>query len=313
MPALMRVGLLHSVSDLGCLLREARASGRFAALPPLCLLPRYNFGIDREWRWETYFDFERSVLADAQGEHPLPLADQEPGADLTTLVLDPGSPLPQDAADPPRIVRRFGLSTPFRRQVPPEGLSRAQLRLAPSANVAALAASVVNRLAALDEGGFVAVHARRGDRVDRVGNREAGTYPSSMTEPDSVGAYLRACGVGDGSTLFLASDEGRADFWKPLEERYRLVRYVDLPEMAGLASRRNGSVPDNYLLYQVEREVMKAARMWIETLPFSEPLAHGSLVSEEFWQKTSRRRLRRARVQHWKNRLRQFAGGARPR
>lgn len=303
-----RSGLLHVVSDLRCLLTEARSAGRLAILPQLLLRPRHNFGIDREWRWDAYFDFGRSVLADSAGEHPLPLANHEPAAELTTLVLDPGEPLPPDAADYPRIVRRFSNSSvPFRKQVPLPALARTQLRLAPSAEVTALAAPVLNRLAALSKGGFVAVHARRGDRV------AYGEVPSRLTEPAGIRRHLRACEVADGSAIFLASDERRADFWKPLEEHYRLVRYVDFPKLAALVSPRDGLLPDNYLLYQVEREVMKAARLWIETLPFVEPCAHSWLVSERFWTKTARRRARRDRWRLWKNRVRRIAGALAPR
>ena len=291
-------GLKHALGNLICLLREARASGRLAVLPRLRLHPYHNFGVDREWRWDTYFDFERSVLADAQGEYPLPLADRDPGADVTSLVLDPGDPLPlQDATNPPRIIRRFSESDtamPFHRQVPPEGLSGARPRFASSANVVALAAPVVKHLAALDEGGFVAVHVRRRDRIQKwLPEGGAGTYPSWMTEPESIRDHLHACGYGDGSTLFLSSDEPRADFWDPLAKHYRLVRYVDFPELARLVSRRDGSLPDNYLLFQVEQEVMKSARLWIETRPVGNRLVHGTLISEDIWRKINNSRRRR--------------------
>ena len=290
-----RRGLLHATSNLICLLREARASGRLAVLPRLRLDPYHNFGVDREWRWDTYFDFERSVMADAQGEYPLPLADQDPGADVTSLVLDPGDPLPlAGRGQPPRIIRRFSdTGTPFRRQVPPEGLSDAIPHFASSAKVVALAAPVVKHLAALDEGGFVAVHVRRRDRIQKWPWGGKGKYPSWMTEPESVRDHLHACGYGDGSALFLASDEPRANFWDPLAKHYRLVRYVDFPELARLVSRRDGSLPDNHLLFQVEREVMKSARLWIDTLPVRNPFAHGTLISEEIWRKINNGRRRR--------------------
>lgn len=299
----VRTGLLHCVSDLRCLLSEAEETGRLALLPPLRLHPRHNFGIDREWRWDKYFDFGRSALAGPQGERPLPLANHEPDAGLTTLVLDPGDPLPRDASGYPWIVRRFrDLSTPFRRQVPLSAPNQARLRLAPSAKVAALASPVLRCLEELDDGGFVAVHARRGDRV------AYGEVPSRLTGPAGVRDHLRACEVADGSAVFLASDECRPHFWEPLGEHYRVVRHAGFPELAALVSPGGGLLPDNYLLYQVEREVMKAARLWIETLPFAEPSAHSSLVSERFWNETAGRRARRDRRRLWKNRVRRIAG-----
>ena len=289
-------GLEHATSNLICLLREARASGRLAVLPRLRLDPYHNFGVDRGWRWDTYFDFERSVMADAQGEYPLPLADRDPGAELTSLVLDPGDPMPlagRGHSSPPRVIRRFSnLAVPFISQVPPEGLSGAMPHFASSAKVVALAAPVVKHLAALDEGGFVAVHVRRRDRTRKWPWGRRWTYPQWMTEPENVRARLRACGCGDGSTLYLASDEPRANFWDPLAKHYRLVRYVDFPELARLVSRRDVTLPDNYLLYKVEREVMKSARLRIDTVPTNR-FAHGTLISEEIWRKMNDgRRLR---------------------
>ena len=59
------------LSNLECLLREAHASGRLALLPALNLAPHHNFGIDRDWRWDAYVDFEASRLLDSAGEeHP---------------------------------------------------------------------------------------------------------------------------------------------------------------------------------------------------------------------------------------------------
>ncbi len=281
-----RAGLGHLLSNLRCLLTEAHLTGRRAVLPKLRLDPRHNFGIDRDWRWETYFDFGSSTLADADGcEHPLPLAHPAPASLPPPSALAQGDPWPAVGRDCARVVRRFSSgSAPFRVQLPGASPSLADLRLRSSVRVVALAAEVAKRLSERGYGRFAAVHVRRGDRL---AERQ---YPSRSTGPAAVARNLRREGVVGGSVVFLASDERRAGFWTPLAERFQLVRYADFPSLAELVSPADGGLPDNYLLYQVEREVMKAAAVWIETLPGFEPGATGSLISEEFWTATAERR-----------------------
>ena len=107
-------GLNHERRNLECLLAEAHALGRLAILPPLRLAPRHNFGAPREWRWETYFDLDRSVLVDAAGRTgPLPLAGGR--IDAGSLVhVGAGEPVPASAR---YAVRRVS-SPVWRREVP---------------------------------------------------------------------------------------------------------------------------------------------------------------------------------------------------
>lgn len=288
-----RAGLGHLLSNLRCLLTEAHLAGRRAVLPKLRLDPLHNFGVARDWKWETYFDLDRSALVDAGGrERPLPLAASSPAAAPPPLALTQADPWPAAAPGHVRVVRRFASGrAPFRVQLPSSRPPLCELRLRPSSRVGALAAEVIERAAALDGGRFAAVHVRRGDRL------AARQYPSRMTGPAAVARCLRDRGVADGSVVFLASDDRRAGFWAPLAARYRLLRYADFPSLAELVSPSgNGGLPDNYLLYQAEREVMKASALWIETLPGLEPRAAGSLISEEFWAATAARRRRRDRT-----------------
>lgn len=294
----VRAGLGHFVSNLRCLVGEAHATGRLAVLPPLTLAPRHNFGVDREWAWQSYFDLEQSSFVAAGRERPLPLAPPGVlGASAPALTLDARAPIPPGVRQSARVVRRFPRSDlAFNAQVAPRAWPTVELRLRPSSRVKRLAGQVVERIVALD-GAFVAVHVRRGDRLTLP------QYPSRMTEPAAIHQYLRERGVPGGAVLFVASDERRPGFWAALEARYRLVRYVDFPDLAALVSRRAGALPDNYLLYSVEREVMKQAGMWIETLPGFEPAAAGSLVSEEAWEALAWRRRCFTRFWRWRARV----------
>ncbi len=268
-------GLNHQVSNLRCLLIEAHATGRLALLPSLHLDPKHNFGVRRDWKWESYFDMSKSRLVDAATgrEHPLPIAEHLPEAGIRTLVLSPGERVPELARDYPLLVRRIELQV-FRREVPVDWPAT-KLRLCPSPLVLDLARSVVQHIGLLDHGRFVAVHVRRGDRLKE--------YPGWLTEPAYIRKYLMERRIADGSVVFIASDEHDPNFWKPLQAHYRLIRFVDFSRLKALVSA-DGSYPpppDNYLLYQVEQEVMRSAWRRIETLPIV--FAHGYLVREEDW------------------------------
>ena len=274
-------GLDHQVANLRCLLGEAYVTGRLAVLPPLHLFPKYNFGVRRDWKWETYFDFGESRLVDATGqEHPLPIADGRPDADARTLRLRPGERMPSGARHYGLVVRHVELTT-FKREIPADDWPAITITLRASASVIELARHVVQHIALLDGGRFSAVHVRRGDRLKL--HRQ---YPGWLTEPAHVRKYLTALGVAEGSVLFIASDERDPNFWRPLAEHYRLIRYVDFPRLEALVAK-GATLPDNYLLYQVEREVMRSAWLRVDTLPKHDELyTHGSLVSEENWSRS---------------------------
>lgn len=278
-PTPVVAGLEHQTSNLRCLLREAHATGRLAVLPELHLSPMHNFGVRREWKWETYFDLGGSKLIDAAGqEHPLPIADDSPIAGVRTLVLRSGEHMSARAWDYPLVVRRLSLGT-FRQEVPAEEWPAATIRLRASASALQLARHVIRHLASLDGDRFAAVHVRRGDKV-----KLDKQYPEWLTEPAHIRKCLKDRGVVDGSVLFIASDEQNPNFWQPLAAHYRLVRYVDFLRLASLVSGHGGILPDNYLLYQVEREIIRAARIRIGTSPRPNDLEmHGSLVREEEW------------------------------
>ena len=252
-------GLLHQASNLRCLLHEAHIRARLAILPPLRLEPKHNFGVRREWRWEHYFDLPASSLTDGDGRrHPLPIAERPPHG-APALRLRGAERFPERARDCPLVVRR--ISHPlFRKELPMDEWPAARVELCASERAVALARPVARHLQSLGDGGFVAVHVRRGDRI------AAGEYPGQMTAPPYIAQRLRDRGVAEGAVLYIASDEQDPDFWQPLRKTFRLFRYADFPPLARLVSQV-GEAPDNYLLYQVEREVLRQGSIRMGTLP----------------------------------------------
>lgn len=254
------VGLLHHTRNIRYLIHEAHVTGRSAILPPLALAPRHNFGIRREWRWEHYYDFSASSLTDAAGrQHPLPIADHPPGEGVRTWTLPGGTPMPDCARHYPLVVRRIADSF-FKRELPVDTWPAVTVDLRCPERITTLARSVVRRLRALGGGHFVAVHVRRGDRIATK------SVPDWPTRPPHVGRFLRDRGVADGTVVYIASNEREPDFWRPLEETWRVFRYVDFPVLEALVSGAD-EAPDNYLLYQVELQVLREGSLRIGTMP----------------------------------------------
>ena len=249
------VGMNHWLTNLECLMREAYATSRLAVLPALDLSPRHNFGVDREWRWESYVDLGESRLVDADGrEHPLPLASRPPDVALPALTLNPGERMPPGAQVRRLVVRRIEHSL-YRADVPEADRPPVDVRFRPAPRVRELARPMIEALTARGEGRFTAVHVRRGDRGWK-----------RFTVPACIQAHLKGRGVADRSVVFILSDERAPGFWEPLKEHYDLVRYTDCPRLAGLVSGADGRRPDNYLLYEVEKEIMRSAALRIESL-----------------------------------------------
>ena len=270
------IGFDHRLSDLECILREAHASGRQALLPSLNLTAFYNFGIERDWRWDAYVDLEASRLLDSAGEeHPLPLVYSLPKTELPTLTLEPGEGMPERAADFPLVVRRirsnlFGKDVPF--ADPAVGFA-----IQPSRRVVDLAASVMADLLSRGSGRFVAIHIRRGNRLGVH-------YPPRLTAPDGVARHLREQGIAEGAVVYALSDEQDADYWRRMARLpWQVVRHADYPALSDLLRQDDGRVPDNYLLYAVEKRIMAAAAVRIETLARGSADADSALVPETIW------------------------------
>ena len=258
-------GMNHQIANLACLLREADALGRLAVLPPLRLSADHNLGVARAWRWETYFDLAASALVAADGaERALPLACHPPPASAAPFVLGPGERLPAEAGHRTVVERRVYADV-HARDVPrtggpPTGARAPELRLVPSARVCALAGPVVAALGG--EGCFAAVHVRRRDR--RYG------LLRWCTRPARIARRLAGLGVPAGTAVYVLSDERDDRYWRAfgrdVGRRFAVARHTDFAALAALVPPR-AACPDNYLLYEAEKEVMRHAAVRVETFP----------------------------------------------
>ena len=245
-------GINHQVRNLKCLMAEAHRSGRTAVLPSLNLSSHHNFGFAGSWRWDTYFDLSASRLVEADGRRlPLPLSRSPVSAGLQVERLALGAPMPRTNRDV--VIRRIAASV-WPADVPGDWRVPA-FDLRPSALVMALAEPVAGELAARGGGAFAAAHVRRGDL----------RYGPLLwyTSPGRIQYMLRQLGVADGAPVFFLSDEHAPRFWRAVGRHVGVVRYVDFPRLRALVS--GDAPPDNYLLYEVEKAVMRCATICLGT------------------------------------------------
>ena len=204
---------------------------------------------------------------------PLPLARGAVPA-LPALTVGPGERLPAapGAALAVRRVRRPVWS----RDVPRIARAGVSFAMRPSARVRELAAPVLAALGARWPDGFAAVHVRRGDRL---------FGPTGwFTRPAVVRRRLRSLGVGDGAPLFVLTDERDPGFRRALAARFEVAASADFPALATLVDPGFDGVPDNYLLYEVEKAVMRDARVRVESFPGPEyEPSDGVLVPAWAW------------------------------
>ena len=288
-----RAGINHHLRNLQWLMREAFALGRLALLPPLDLDAWHNFGVERPWCWDTYFDLGASRLVDADGktQHPLPIVRELPPG-LRAVGVHATS-----RADGPlrrhELLIRHMSDNVYANDLGGGRLPAYGFRMRPSRRVLSLAKPVLAALRARAPVGFAAVHVRRGDRLGL-------SCVERATRPEAVCRRLARLGVARGATVFVLSDERAPAWWTALESRYAVVRSAAFPALARLAAP--DGEPDNYLLYEVEKEVMRNADTRVETLPGDYEPADATLVSPVRWmlarplmlRHAARRRLRRA-------------------
>ena len=271
-------GLGHETSNLVSLLREAHLTHRLAVVPRLELASKHNFGIRHDWRWEDFYDFDRSHLTDAAGcVHPLPIARCRPDC-ARPLVVEAGAAIPGPERSQRWVVRRINTEMAHASMGDTLSALKVRIELFPSPQIAELAretvAEILSSSGARGGGGYFAMHVRRTDRLE--------IYPARLTEPERIRDFLGKHGIPDGSVIWLMSDERDPDFWEPLKRHYRLVRYYDFPRLAALVSSQGERRPDNYLLFATELEIAKGTprQRRIGTLPWRTTNASLSLVDQ---------------------------------
>ena len=90
---------------------------------------------------------------------------------------------------------------------------------------------------------------------------------------------------------FVLSNERDGGWWAAFSRHHRLVRATDFPDPADTLCTNNGALRDNYLLYAVEKEVMRhAARRRVRRLVSERIWAAGRSVRDAWRTRRSGRR-----------------------
>jgi len=250
-------GIDHQLNNLRCLLAEAHTLGRLGILPPLRLEAKHNFGIASDWSWDNYLDLDASRLVSGDGrEHPLPFVRELHAETLSTRTVLPRVRL--SAKDSAELIVRQVRHEVFAREVPLTFMPVFQFR--PSTSVLRRAGPVIEALRNRWPAGYAAVRIRRGDRL---------WGPMRwLMRPERIRRRLRGFGIREGDGVFFLSDERDADFWSALAPHFGMVRYTDFPDLVEIVGLSSSRTPDNYLLYEVEKEVMRHATMVVDTFPW---------------------------------------------
>ena len=133
----------HKTANLNSLLREAHLTHRLAVVPRLELARQHNFGIRHDWRWEDFYDFDRSRLTDAAGcVHPLPIARCRPDC-ARPLVVEAGEAVPGPERSQRWVVRRINTVMARDSMGDRSRANEVRIELFPSQQIAELARETV--------------------------------------------------------------------------------------------------------------------------------------------------------------------------
>lgn len=252
-----RSGINHGESNLMTLIREATYLGRCPVVSPPDLHPKHNHGHLPGAEWSRYRDLDATRIRVGGELQPMNWIDRSHLdrlgiGDADTLELEASERLGSEHNQRYRLVIRDMTGTGLwrRQRDSSDSEGKIKIKLMPSRQVLGLAERIRLRL-----GDYAAVHVRRGDKLELVAPlRDA-------TSPRNILARLAEV-VEPGRALYVLTDEWDRDYFAELRQHYDVRQFFDFDELAELVS---GPQPDNYLLYEVEKQLFKTARPRIWT------------------------------------------------
>jgi len=258
-------GLGHQVCNLLCLIEEAKILQRCVILPELILSPLHNHGRQGKSRFGKYYSFDRI-------EEEIPICTYEEAERFqfhSRKNIQPTTSTRElEDCETQLMVRKFPDWNAFEieSRLPysigeKDGTSRRWMNtfayplLKPSILVNRLTEKLIE-----DLGEYFAIHVRRGDRVkDPVWDQ--------ATQPNVISKRIRDW-IPDGSRVVVMSDEQDQSFFDPLNENYTVILARELFESKNILTDE----PDNFLLFSVESEVFRRAKLPVTTEYFKGPV-----------------------------------------
>lgn len=273
-----RPGINHLRFALELLVREAVSLGRTPVAFRPRFDPRHNLGHDLVTDWDRYIDLERIELVDqASGfvTEVKMLKRDEIGSierwsglwfergHMVTAAENWGYDL---------LVRHnmTGLHVPTVHDGP-AALAPYAVRFQPSRRVLGLVEQIVHQL-----GEYCAVHVRRDDMLEMKD-----LYPNldRDTQPDRIAQTLGRV-LQPGAAVYIMTNERNKSFFAPLKEQFRVFQYFDFPALRDLVETQE---PDNFLLFEVEKQLFERAQRKVHTFTHPEGRDRLALTSDKGW------------------------------
>lgn len=273
-----RPGINHLRFALELLVREAVALGRTPVAFRPRFDPRHNLGHDLLVDWDRYIDLERIELVDkASGSvtEVKMLKRNEIGSieRLSGLWFERGHMVTAAENSGYDLLVRHnmtGLHVPTVHDGP-AALAAYAVRFRPSRRVLDLVEQIVHQL-----GEYCAVHVRRDDMLEMKD-----LYPNldRDTQPDRIAQTLGRV-LQPGAAVYIMTNERNKAFFTPLKTQFRVFQYFDFPALRHLVETAE---PDNFLLFEVEKQLFERADRKVHTFTHPEGRDRVALTSDKGW------------------------------
>lgn len=274
-----RPGINHLRHALELLIREALAMGRTPVAFKPRFDPRHNLGHDLDVDWDTYIDLHQVELVDRETGSVLAVRvwrqSEVPALKgLSALWVERNHLVTKDENKRFDLIVRHnqtGLAVPPVHDGP-LGLPGHAVRFRPSRRVLEMSEQVRSLLG----GSFIAVHVRRDDMLEMKEQ-----YPNldRDTRPDNIARVLKSL-ADSGSTVYILTNERDRQFFIPLKSRFRTFQYFDFPELAELVE---GARPDNFLLFEIEKQLFERATHKVHTFSRPDGVERVALTQDKGW------------------------------
>lgn len=271
-----KAGLWHQRENLQFLIQEAYAHGRIPVIPQVILSQHHNFGFEHKSNLSKYFDWSKSKIKHHDSNIHEPVQ----------ITLDSDNILKTTADAVCRVPANVSLSAPKFQNVNfvikvvnaklsssnhgrwlcmSAGPKPAGFHINPaefSSEVCRIASKIIRKMKG--EGGYAAIHIRRGDKLGSTGNE---------TTPEKVVTYLKGV-VGDGMPVYLLTDDFSKSYVAEINSQFPVFCYSRFRELRAIICQTGltrclretrGRKPDNFMLYAIEMSILADATIPIFT------------------------------------------------
>lgn len=246
-------GINHQISNLICLLSEAKMTGRTAVVTPFFLAEHHNDGKALKVYFDKYLDLTelgKTVNFIRQDDF------EQKYSTLPTEKITEKIPLMEaQEKDTSVLIRTFEgnlfRALRVRNAAIKKHYELLNTLLRPSAGILKIARQV------LPTQDYYVVHVRRSDLLDSGWWKYPGVNLDKGTQPDAIHQRISQW-IEAGSTLYIMTDEYEKGFFDSLKKYYQVLTFRDFEALIRLKKE------DNFMLYEVEKRIAKQAKISVE-------------------------------------------------